>query len=54
MNNDFQVQEWEVWHTYSTYLDCPGIEGMKWLTRFVQYKICDVNDLIDWILTNCL
>ena len=41
MNSDFQPQEWEVWHTYSTYLDCPGIDLHKGAMSLVQSEVAE-------------
>lgn len=41
MNNDFQVQEWEVWHTYSTYLDCPGIDLLEGAINLVKSEVAE-------------
>jgi hypothetical protein len=41
MNNDLQVQEWEVWHTYSTYLDCPSIDLREGAINLVKSGVAE-------------
>jgi hypothetical protein len=39
--NDFQVQEWEVWHTYTTYLDCPGLNLLTGASKLVESEVAE-------------
>lgn len=41
MNDDLQVEEWEVWHTYSTYLDCPGINLLEGAVNLVKSEVAE-------------
>jgi hypothetical protein len=41
MNDDFQVQEWEVWHTYSTYLDCPSLDLLEGAVNLVKSEVAE-------------
>jgi hypothetical protein len=41
MNDDFEVQEWEVWHTYSTYLDRPGIDLLEGAINLVKSEVAE-------------
>jgi hypothetical protein len=41
MNNDLQIREWEVWHTYSTYLDCPGIDLLEGAINLVRSGVAE-------------
>jgi hypothetical protein len=41
MNNDLQVQEWEVWHTYSTYLDCPSIDLLEGAINLITSGVAE-------------
>jgi len=39
--SDFQVQEWEVWHTYTTYLDSPGLNLLTGASKLVESEIAE-------------
>lgn len=41
MKNNFQVQEWEIWHTYSTYLDCPGIDLHEGAINLINSEVAE-------------
>lgn len=39
--SDFHVQEWEVWHTYATYLDCPGLDLLSGASKLVESEVAE-------------
>lgn len=41
MHDDFQLHEWEAWHTYSTYLDCPGIDLLEGARNLIKSEVAD-------------
>lgn len=41
MNNRLELQEWEVWHTYSTYLDCRSIDLLGGAVNLVKSGVAE-------------
>jgi hypothetical protein len=39
--NDCQLQEWEVWHTYTTYLDCPGLDLLAGASKLIESEVAE-------------
>jgi hypothetical protein len=41
MSNNLEIEEWEIWHTYSTYLDCPSIDLHQGAASLVQSQVAE-------------
>jgi hypothetical protein len=41
MSDNLEIHEWEIWHTYSTYLDCPGVDLHEGAASLVRSQVAE-------------